>query len=139
YDERGLVFTWKLKRESKMPRLEMTPDETDDNDEASLTRRVPIEDHLEGVMKHAARFARKCGLPDPLIADLELAASLHDLGKWDSRFQYWVLRNSSSEVLAKSDKDRPVVDYRRSLLEGHYPTGARHEVTSVTLLKDSAL
>jgi CRISPR-associated endonuclease/helicase Cas3 len=140
YDnERGLSFTWKLKREVKRPRLEMTPDETDDTDEASLTRTVPIKKHLEGVRKHVARFAQMCGLPAPLIADLELAASLHDLGKWDSRFQYWVLRNGSSDILAKSDIDNPGVDFRRSLLEGHYPQGARHEVTSVALLKDSAL
>jgi CRISPR-associated endonuclease/helicase Cas3 len=139
YDGRGLAFAWKLKRESNLPPIEMTPDETDDNDEPSLTCRVPMKKHLEGVAKHAAWFAVKCGLPDPLIADLELAASVHDLGKWDSRFQYWVLRNGSSEVLAKSDKGRPGVEYRRSLLEGHYPKGARHEVTSVALLMDSAL
>jgi CRISPR-associated endonuclease/helicase Cas3 len=134
YDGRGLIFTWKLKRESKLPRLEMSPDETDDNDEASLTGSVPIEDHLKGVTKHATLFATKCGLPDPLVADLTLAASLHDLGKWDSRFQYWVLRNSSSDILAKSDKNKPGEDYRLNLLEGRYPKDARHEVTSVALL-----
>ena len=140
YDGRGLIFTWKLKRESKLPPLEMSPDETDDNDEASLTGRVLIGDHLKGVTKHATLFATKCGLSNLLVADLTLAASLHDLGKWDSRFQYWVLRNWSSDILAKSDKNKPGEDYRLNLVERRYPKNARHEVTSVALLlKDSPL
>ena len=78
-------------------------------DQPSLTgTKTTLRDHLIGVGAKAADFGRRLGLPDDVIADLRLAAELHDLGKVDSRFQAQmhghdpVLRAVSDEPLAKS-------------------------------------
>jgi CRISPR-associated endonuclease/helicase Cas3 len=81
-----------------------------------------------------------------LIADLELAGRLHDLGKADRRFQIWLHRGDeiaeamAPEPLAKSgmqSNDR--VAMRAARERSGYPTGARHELLSIALVQNNAV
>jgi len=92
----------------------------------------------------AGHFGMQCGLPAELIRDLELAARWHDAGKVDPRFQRLLrggspLSDVASEPLAKS---RIVAADRatrvRALERSRYPKGARHELSSVSLLEKGA-
>lgn len=94
--------------------------------------------HLAGVATHARAIAHRCGLSDPLADDLALAATLHDVGKADERFQAWLRhgmpRPSDAPLLAKSLTaafDR--AERRAALQRSGYPPGARHEATSLAL------
>ena len=104
---------------------------TSEDDSYSATVRFPLDDHLEGVEKWAKRIGGGVGLPEPLAADLALAARLHDVGKADPRFQLWMHGGNPWAVglplLAKSDKTRA-----RS-------SGCRHELLSVRLIENSGL
>jgi CRISPR-associated endonuclease/helicase Cas3 len=127
--------------------LEASGNHTDSDDTAS-TIGVPItlRAHCHGVGDWARRFAEDCGLPQALIADLELAGWLHDLGKADHRFQIWlhggdeIKEAKAPEPLAKSGmqpNDR--VAMRAARERSGYPAGGRHELLSVALVKDNAV
>lgn len=115
-------------------------------DRASFTnRRIPLLDHLNGVQEYAAAFARRAGLSQDLVNDLELAGLLHDLGKSDPRFQAMLLGGDPvdalqcDELLAKSNL--PFFDLsqrRRAQMLARYPKGARHEVMSVALVEGNS-
>jgi CRISPR-associated endonuclease/helicase Cas3 len=68
-----------------------------------------------------------------------LAAELHDLGKWDDRFQAWLcggnatLAARNSEPLAKSDGSLTLAERSKAQAQAQYPRGARHESASVLL------
>jgi CRISPR-associated endonuclease/helicase Cas3 len=126
--------------------LEASSNHTDSDDTAS-TIGVPVtlSAHCYGVGGWARRFAEGCGLPQALVADLELAGRLHDLGKADRRFQIWlhcgdeIAEAMASEPLAKSgmqSNDRMAMRTARE--RSGYPAGARHELLSVALVKDNA-
>lgn len=113
---------------------------TDENLTSSLTHKMSLADHSEGVGRRVGSFARACGLGDELIGDLELAARLHDLGKADPRFQVMMHRGDevaaqlAPEPLAKSGMDfRDREALRRVQERSGYPFGSRHEAASVAL------
>lgn len=98
--------------------------------------------HLSGVTRWAERFCERLGIAPDLASDIRLAAELHDVGKADERFQTWLHRGDdlaragAAEPLAKSETpyyDRAArEDARRA---SRYPRGARHELTSVAMVK----
>lgn len=105
---------------------------------------VSLEQHLSGVKAFARRFGDAVALPADVVADIVLAARLHDVGKADPRFQLMlhggdpVSHAMASELLAKSAvpmRDRAARDRARS--RAGYPTGARHETASVALVRGS--
>ncbi len=95
---------------------------------------VGLRAHCEGVGRLAGAFARRLGLSDALVADLELAGRVHDLGKADARFQRWLSDGvDRGELLAKSELHDPRAIARARDASG-YPHGARHELMSLALL-----
>src|SRR6185437_11779914 len=69
------------------------------------TREVLLEDHLNGCAQWANRFARE--LSERLQNTVLKAASLHDIGKADPRFQAWLRGGHPAPgrpLLAKSGK-----------------------------------
>jgi CRISPR-associated helicase Cas3 len=103
------------------------PEETDENDTASLTgREVLLADHTDGVIRKVSQFAAGCGISGPLSTALTFAATCHDLGKWDDRFQMLLSdRDINEPPLAKRRSLRPRGFRRRRELSG-YPAGARY-------------
>lgn len=103
---------------------------------------VRLDSHLRGVGAIAGSLAARCGLPRHLVADLELAGELHDVGKGDERFQAWLRdglpRSDGSPMLAKSPT--PAFDRRArqaARIQAGYPQGMRHEVLSLALISGS--
>ena len=100
---------------------------------------VFLAQHLRDVEQWALALGEACGLPDAVCADLALAAALHDLGKADPRFQRLLSAGEPTrpEPLAKSGL--AAADHRgrrRAALASGYPSGTRHELTSVALVQD---
>ncbi len=102
-------------------------------------RALSLERHARDVAEKACRFARTAGLPPELVADLELAGFLHDLGKADPRFQALLHHGDPlgfdaqalqpEEVLAKSAGPVP----RGAWQAVGLPRNWRHEALSVRL------
>nr|WP_272901730.1 CRISPR-associated endonuclease Cas3'' [Methylomicrobium sp. RS1] len=95
--------------------------------------------HLDGVAEWAHKFAMGCGLPQPIVDVLTLAASGHDLGKVDPRFQAWLrggIPLGLGELLAKSPE---MLQSRRESEKARkrsgYPKGGRHELLSTRLME----
>lgn len=117
-------------------------EESDEDDGASYVGRpVRLDEHLSSVASRAAAMAEGCGLSEELIADLRLAAQYHDIGKSDPRFQLMLrLAGGRAEgVLAKSGGRSSGPERRAARRRAGYPDGARHEFTSVSLLRESSL
>lgn len=129
--------------------VETRDDYTNCDDTASLTEvkeNIDLHEHCLGVGAWAREFATKCGLPEELIRDLEVAGQLHDFGKADSRMQMWLyggneLRAAANgyKLIAKSKEmaanDKKAMEKARE--KAGYPKGTRHEFLSVGLT-DSA-
>ncbi|NYZ13544.1 type I-U CRISPR-associated helicase/endonuclease Cas3 [Azospirillum sp. RWY-5-1] len=113
-----------------------------DGDGLLHTTPVLLAPHLDRVAEVAGRLARAAGLPEDLVADITLAARLHDIGKAEPRFQA-MLRGGDAVAaatrppLAKSllpDRDR--ARWHAAREAAGLPEGARHEAWSVALLRD---
>lgn len=122
-----------------------TSEVSSEDDGASHTGvEVTLDDHMLGVKSWAGGFATRCGLPATIVHDVELAARWHDAGKVDPRFQRLLrggspLADVASEPLAKSTflvNDRAVRIRARE--RSAYPKGARHELSSVSILEQGA-
>jgi CRISPR-associated endonuclease/helicase Cas3 len=111
-------------------------DETDEDDEQSLTLEVPLSKHVEGVKKKAESFAAGCGLAKCLQSAISAAAQLHDEGKRDERFQAVLSprRNPRCEPLAKGERCS-AREFARRRADFELPKGFRHEFKSVELAK----
>jgi CRISPR-associated endonuclease/helicase Cas3 len=93
-----------------------------------------LEEHLGSVGEVAGRIAAQLALPPTVVATVELAARLHDLGKADLRFQQWLDPDSRSSVpLAKSGLDRFHIEGAR--VASGWPRGGRHEAISGRLVQ----
>ena len=95
---------------------------------------VPLEEHVDGVVEFVERFADTLKLESSVAGDLRLAASLHDEGKADERFQlllaggnWW--NRPDGPILAKSGRPSSRAAWHRAEL----PTGWRHEALSVQM------
>lgn len=102
---------------------------------AFAERAVSLIEHSGHVRQWAEHFSRMAGLAPALLADVALAAFLHDAGKADPRYQAYFAGGDpygpdSDEVLAKSGQRRlPREAWTRSGL----PDKWRHEALSVRL------
>lgn len=100
-----------------------------------------IRAHLPGVACYARRHAQGCQLSPALVAALEQAGLLHDLGKADPRFQALLHGGNPwirTDLLAKSgDIPQGRAAYEQARQLAGYPRGARHELLSVRLAESA--
>ena len=108
---------------------------SDEFDELSLgPAAVELDRHGLAVGTRARTVAERIGLPDELLAVVERAAALHDIGKADERFQRWLdPRRESGAFLAKSDAPRHRWEAMRA--SAGWPRGGRHEELSARLVR----
>lgn len=106
---------------------------------------VLLDAHLKDVERWCEQLALACGLPAKVAGDLALAGRLHDLGKVDPRFQMMLRGGNDIDMepgaapLAKSGTspaDRQARVRARQL--SGYPSGCRHELLSLAMIKDGA-
>lgn len=107
---------------------------------SSAPQRVRLDAHQAAVAARARRFATALGLPTRVVESVAVAASWHDEGKRDPRFQIllWGGDRAAAEVaehpLAKSGidpTDRAALEHARRV--SGYPTGMRHEALSALI------
>ncbi|MGI5951123.1 MAG: type I-G CRISPR-associated helicase/endonuclease Cas3g [Brooklawnia sp.] len=91
---------------------------------------VLLADHQRAVSERAEQFAAGLGVAEQFAFALALAASHHDDGKMDRRFQFERLDNPDSRPLAKS-RLLSTQEVRRRRWRGLLPPGYRHELASV--------
>ncbi|MGC2657723.1 MAG: type I-U CRISPR-associated helicase/endonuclease Cas3, partial [Bryobacteraceae bacterium] len=137
-DDTGQVAIWSRTKIESQPNRQ--PDDEED-DSVGQQEIITLGSHTAGVVRQTCLSATHCGLSPELVHDLSLAAELHDLGKWDDRFQMWLAYCDKSptaawkytEPLAKSGGNRTVLERRTARRRAQYPDGARHESGSVLL------
>ena len=128
-----------LEPRNEVPRLPVeVPDNealSDEFDELSLGPvAVELDRHGHAVGTRARMLAERIGLPDDLLEVVERAATLHDIGKADARFQRWLdPRRESGPPLAKSDAPRHRWGAMR--VSSGWPRGGRHEDLSARLVR----
>ena len=111
------------------------PSTEDDALSRTSSSAVSVDDHTAHVVDRVKRFAKILDLPDPIADHLELAASLHDAGKADPRFQLLLFgadpwnAPENSRAMAKSGRRSPRGAWERVGL----PKGWRHEALSVRM------
>ncbi|MCY4469599.1 MAG: type I-U CRISPR-associated helicase/endonuclease Cas3 [Thiotrichales bacterium] len=94
---------------------------------------VELDRHGRAVGRRAGTVAAQVGLTDDLVKVVERAATLHDIGKADARFQRWLdPRHESGRPLAKSDAPRHRWEAMR--VSSGWPRGGRHEDLSARLV-----
>ena len=108
---------------------------SDEFDELSLGPvAVELDRHGHAVGTRARRVAERVGLPDDLREVVGRAATLHDIGKADPRFQRWLdPRRESGSLLAKSYAKRHRWEAMR--VSSGWPRGGRHEELSARLVR----
>ena len=108
---------------------------SDEFDELSLGPvAVELDRHGRAVGRRARSVAERIGLPGDLLEVVERAATLHDIGKADPRFQRWLdPRRESAPLLAKSDAPRHRWEAMR--VSSGWPRGGRHEDLSSRLVR----
>lgn len=109
--------------------------DTDTDDARSMTGLgTLLDDHLKGVGDHVEAMARRLGCSDEIVADLRLAAEIHDMGKVDPRFQRRMRGPGAME--AEVIEGEPLA---KSLPgAGNIPTKEpRHEINSVLLAQSN--
>ena len=108
---------------------------SDEFDELSLGPiAVELDRHGRAVGTRARMLAERIGLDGDLLEAVELAATLHDIGKADPRFQRWLdPRGESGPLLAKSDAPRHRWETMR--VAAGWPRGGRHEELSARLVR----
>ena len=128
-----------LEPRNEVPRLpvERPADEalSDEFDELSLGPvAVELDQHGRAVGRRARAAAVQIGLPGDLLEVVERAATLHDIGKADARFQRWLdPRRESGPLLAKSKARRHRWEAMR--VSSGWPRGGRHEDLSARLVR----
>ncbi len=117
-----------------------------DEDDTSLAvpERLPLSQHLADVGLAARRVVGAIGLPSDLANMVELAATLHDLGKLDPRFQAWMFGGDAASALAEGPvaKSPRIVpnsgQSHQARRIAEYPRGYRHEALSDALVASAS-
>ena len=115
------------------PRREMR---NDDFDEFSIgPAAVELDRHGNAVGWRAQMIAERLGLPAELLETVARAATVHDIGKADPRFQRWLSPDNRHDgpLLAKSNTPRHRWEGKR--VEAGWPRGGRHEDLSARLVQ----
>jgi CRISPR-associated endonuclease/helicase Cas3 len=113
----------------------------DEEDIASLTRLVALDEHGDSVGVQARKLAENVGLDWPLTQAVVLAGQRHDIGKAGRRFQRWLYhgdelqRIAGGRLLAKSGMDPGDPRSRAARLQAGLPDGFRHEAVSAALAR----
>jgi CRISPR-associated endonuclease/helicase Cas3 len=94
--------------------------------------------HLADVERRAFQFAERLRMPKALAEDVALAASLHDVGKADERFQRYLAGNPwlLGRALAKSGKRRTSREDSAARRAAGLPDSWRHEALSVRIARE---
>ncbi len=125
-----------------LPDPSADPEFTDEDDTScASTRAVPLQEHLDGVASQARAWVGSTGAAASLADSIVVAASMHDFGKADPRFQVWLhggdriaTARDRGQLLAKSEgtpRTRRAFDLARRA--AGYPKGGRHELVSLRL------
>ena len=100
---------------------------------------VTLDTHTAAVAGKARDFAQAAGLSPEMVADVELAAWLHDAGKADARFQALLREGDRLQatmerdvLLAKSARLRTRAAMAAARRAAGLPARWRHEAQSVT-------
>jgi len=117
----------------------------DDDDLVSASdREVTLDDHTASVKRATVKLAQRC-LPEELVAAVDLAATWHDAGKLDERFQVMLRQGdevaaaSATSPLAKSAFIPASPARRRAIWEASgLPENFRHEMVSLQLAQHFA-
>jgi CRISPR-associated endonuclease/helicase Cas3 len=111
----------------------------DDATGSGAGQRISLAEHSAKVMAKADAFAAAVGLSAESIADIRLAARLHDAGKADPRFQSMLAGGDrllaalrAGEPLAKSNLELTRADGAEARRRAGLPERWRHEAQSVT-------
>ena len=117
----------------------------DDDDLSSTSdEEISLEQHTAAVVRAARKMARHCGLTDEFVTALEFAATWHDSGKLDERFQQFLRHGdeiaSVGEAIAKSAIVPLSPQQRRAIREAAgLPDAFRHEGLSVQLAESHTM
>lgn len=147
-DDQGVVLSAPKRLGSSANWFIRSMDEGDDEGSRVLSNEpITLSNHGSHV-KSVARVAMECLGKSGLKEAIEIAASHHDWGKADERFQAmlrrtdrtdsWLLAGANALILAKSDavprtrKERQAAQERAQL-----PSGFRHEMLSTQLAEHS--
>lgn len=139
FDEKGIVLTSKrrLRRNSVLSQGE---DDQDDWSRSITTTAVTLADHTQHVVDLVDLYCNALGVPESIQQALQIAASLHDWGKADPRFQALLLGGNLfaayglDQPLAKSQrKYTSAADHARARQRANLPNGFRHELASIQL------
>ena len=108
---------------------------SDEFDELSLgPAAVELDRHGHAAGRRARAVAERMGLPEDLVEVVARAATLHDIGKADARFQRWLdPRREPGPLLAKSGAPRHRWEAMR--VSAGWPKGGRHEELSARLVR----
>lgn len=113
------------------------------HDDASFTgAHAYLDEHVLHVGEIAAQFARNLRLPERIVQSMRLAGELHDLGKLDPRFQSWLAGGGVPPLrpIAKSARSYQEAARRDAARQASgYPKGARHEMLSLVIAKESGV
>jgi CRISPR-associated endonuclease/helicase Cas3 len=92
-----------------------------------------LQGHLNAVGRAALKMATRLGCSPRVTEAVARAGVLHDLGKYDSRFQRWLDPEARAEQpLAKSQTSRERIESSRRA--AGWPRGGRHELLSGRLV-----
>lgn len=138
----GIVLSLPRRIPLDLPREAEEDSSNDESDESNIDRvaSVTLDQHTRSVMDRAARYA-SC-LPDDgaVPSALANAASLHDLGKRDPRWQGMIrgglppARVANLPSLAKSNAPlRTWAEQRSAARRAGLPAGFRHEILSMQI------
>lgn len=114
--------------------VDAAPSTEDDAASCTSLRAVLLDDHSSRVADLAGQYASRLGLDAGRVADLRLAAFLHDAGKADPRFQTMLCGGDKwnrphTDPLAKSGHAWSPASRQHAGL----PRGWRHEALSVRM------
>ncbi len=101
---------------------------------------VPLDQHLAAVGKRVSEMGGNLDLPPEITEAAVRAATWHDVGKWDPRFQVMLHAGDESNARASLLAEEPLAKsgmdpgdrsaYRRAHQRSGLPRGYRHEVGS---------